>query len=190
MGAFLMPKRRHHREPVRPLATDKAHRADLCQSHEAAGKDDKRHRNIVRSFRDPRQIEAALKRYAQSPDFRKFAEAVARKMITGLFRDMGRTWRQAAAAHGMGRELYQALMRELKQGTKEQQLDTLITDTTYCIVTLPEDIGKEVAKENLRRSGTMSGVLLYFNRSPLKGRHCLGKDHAAEAATQVIRSSE
>jgi len=145
---------------------------------------------IVRSFRDPRQIEAALKRYAQSPDFRKFAEAVARKMITGLFRDMSRTWRQAAAAHGMGRELYQALMRELKQGTKEQQLDTLITDTTYRIVTLPEDIGKEVAKENLRRSGTMSGVLLYFKRCPLKGRHCLGKDHAAEAATQVIRSSE
>ena len=177
MGAFLMPKRRHHREPVRPLATDKAHRADLCQSHEATGKDDKRHRNIVRSFRDPRQIEAALKRYAQSPDFRKFAEAVARKMITGLFRDMGR-------------ELYQALMRELKQGTKEQQLDTLITDTTYRIVTLQEDIGKEVAKENLRRSGTMSKVLLYFGRCQLKGRHCLGKDHAAEAATQVIRSSE
>lgn len=111
---------------------------------------------IVRAFRDPRQIEAALKRYAQSPDFRKFAEAVARKMITGLFRDMGRTWRQAAAAHGMGRELYQALMRELKQGAKGQQLDTLITDTTYRIVTLPEDIGKDVAA--------------YVEREALKGR--------------------
>ena len=145
---------------------------------------------IVKGLRDPRQIIAALTRYAQSKEFRQFAEAVAMKMVTGLFKDMGRTWRQAAAAHGMGRELYQALMRELKQGTKEQQLDTLITDTTYRIVTLQEDIGKEVAKENLRRSGTMSGVLLYLKRSPLKGRHCLGKDHAAEAATQVIRSSE
>ena len=36
-----------HREPVRPLAIDKAHRADLYQSHEAAGKDDKRHRKVV-----------------------------------------------------------------------------------------------------------------------------------------------
>ena len=111
---------------------------------------------IVRAFRDPRQIETALKRYAQSPDFRKFAEAVARKMITGLFRDVGRSWRQAAAVNGRGRELYQALMRELRTTGRGEVLDELITDTTYRIKTLPEDLGKEVAR--------------YVEREALKGR--------------------
>ncbi|MBO6294045.1 MAG: head morphogenesis protein [Selenomonas sp.] len=111
---------------------------------------------IVKGLRDPRQIIAALKRYAQSKEFRQFAEAVAMKMVTGLFRDMGRTWRQAAAAHGMGRELYQALMQELRTGRKGERLDELITDTTYCIKTIPEDIGKEVAA--------------YVEREALKGR--------------------
>ncbi len=111
---------------------------------------------IVKGLRDPRQIIAALKRYAQSKEFRQFAEAVAMKMVTGLFRDMGRTWRQAAAAHGMGRELYQALMQELRTGRKGERLDELITDTTYRIKTIPEDIGKEVAA--------------YVEREALKGR--------------------
>lgn len=111
---------------------------------------------IVKVLRDPRQIIAALKRYAQSKEFRQFAEAVAMKMVTGLFRDMGRTWRQAAAAHGMGREIYQALMQELRTGRKGERLDELITDTTYRIKTIPEDIGKEVAA--------------YVEREALKGR--------------------
>ena len=111
---------------------------------------------IVKGLRDPRQIIAALKRYAQSKEFRQFAEAVAMKMVTGLFKDMGRTWRQAAAAHGMGRELYQALMQELRTGRKGERLDELITDTTYRIKTIPEDIGKEVAA--------------YVEREALKGR--------------------
>ena len=111
---------------------------------------------IVKGLRDSRQIIAALKRYAQSKEFRQFAEAVAMKMVTGLFKDMGRTWRQAAAAHGMGRELYQALMQELRTGRKGERLDELITDTTYRIKTIPEDIGKEVAA--------------YVERETLKGR--------------------
>ncbi len=111
---------------------------------------------IVKGLRDPRQIIAALKRYAQSKEFRQFAEAVAMKMVTGLFKDMGRTWRQAAAVHGMGRELYQALMQELRTGRKGERLDELITDTTYRIKTIPEDIGKEVAA--------------YVEREALKGR--------------------
>lgn len=111
---------------------------------------------LVKGITSPQRIIDELRRFAQSKEFREYAATVARKMTTGLFRDMGRTWRQAAAAHGMGRELYQALMRELRQGTKGEQLDTLITDTTYRIVTLPEDIGKDVAA--------------YVEREALKGR--------------------
>ena len=111
---------------------------------------------LVRGVYRPDKIIQILRDYAKSDDFRKFCEAVAMRMVTGLFRDVGNSWRQAAAANGKGRELYLSLMRELRMGRKGERLDQLITDTTYRIVTLPEDIGKDVAA--------------YVEREALKGR--------------------
>ena len=111
---------------------------------------------LVKGITDPSIIIESLRDLAKSPYFHKMAEAAAMKMVTGLFRDMGRTWRQAAAANGQGRKLYKALMKELKTTGRGAQLDQLITDTTYRIVTLPEDIGKDVAA--------------YVEREALKGR--------------------
>lgn len=111
---------------------------------------------LVRGVYRPDKIIQILRDYAKSDDFRNLAEAVAMKMVTGLFRDVGNSWRQAAARNGKGRELYLTLMRELREGKKGERLDQLITDTTYRIVTLPEDIGKDVAA--------------YVEREALKGR--------------------
>jgi hypothetical protein len=111
---------------------------------------------LVRGIYRPARIIDVLREYANSDDFRKYAEAIAMKMVTGLFRDVGNSWRQAAARNGKGRELYLTLMRELKAGRKGERIDQLITDTTYRIVTLPTDIGKDVAA--------------YVEREALKGR--------------------
>lgn len=110
---------------------------------------------IIRRHVTPASIISALNRYMNTQAFQKFAEACAMKMVTGLFRDVGRSWREAAAANGRGRELYKALMEELKHG-RGARMNAMITDTTYRIVTLPEDIGKEVAA--------------YVEREALKGR--------------------
>jgi hypothetical protein len=107
-------------------------------------------------MRNPQRIIDTLRDFANSDDFRKFAEAAALKMVTGLFRDVGNSWRQAAARNGKGRELYIALMRELRAGKKGERLNQLITENTYRIKTLPEDIGKDVAA--------------YVERESLKGR--------------------
>lgn len=105
--------------------------------------------------KSPENILQALQEYAAQEAFQKFAEAVATKMVTGLFRDVGHSWREAAARSGKGRELYQALMKELRS-RKGAHLEWLIRDNVYRIVTLPEDIGKDVAS--------------YINRETLKGR--------------------
>lgn len=105
--------------------------------------------------KSPENLLQALQEYAAQEAFQKFAEAVATKMVTGLFRDVGHSWREAAARSGKGRELYQALMKELR-GRKGAHLEWLIRDNVYRIVTLPEDIGKDVAS--------------YINRETLKGR--------------------
>ena len=82
-------------------------------------------------------------------------EAAAMKMVTGLFSGQGHTWREAVAANGKGREMYTALRKELQE-TAGTRLRTLVDDTTYRIVTLPSDIGHQVAD--------------YVSRESLKGR--------------------
>ena len=111
---------------------------------------------IAKRYTDASDIIAAISRYAETKAFLEFAKACAMKMVTGLFHDVGISWRQAAAANGKGRELYQALMRELRSTNKGAYLDKLITDNTYRITTLPTDIGKDVAS--------------YVERETLKGR--------------------
>ena len=111
---------------------------------------------IVKRYTDANDIVRAMRRYAETKAFLEFAKTCAMKMVTGLFHDVGRSWRQAAAANGKGRELYQALMRELRTTGRGAYLDQLITDNTYRIKTLPEDIGKEVVS--------------YVERETLKGR--------------------
>ncbi len=96
-----------------------------------------------------------LQQVSESEEYKKLCKDAAMKMVTGLFSDQGHTWREAAAANGKGREIYAALRKEL-QGEAGTRLRTLIDDTTYRIVTLPSDIGHEVAD--------------YVARESLKGR--------------------
>lgn len=122
---------------------------------------------LVKGIRDPERIIDTLRQYTRTKDFCKFAEAAAMKMVTGLFHDVGSSWRQAAAANGKGQELYQALMRELREGGKGESLDRLIREATYRIKTLPEDLGKDVAA--------------YVERETLKGRR------ASDIAKEISR---
>ena len=91
----------------------------------------------------------------RTKEYQKLCQSAAMKMVTGLFSDQGHTWRQAAAANGKGRIIYEALRKEL-QGPAGQRMRELIDDATYRIVTLPSDIGHDVAD--------------YVARESLKGR--------------------
>ena len=54
---------------------------------------------------DPQLIVATLEHIARTPDFIRLSEAIAMKMVTGLFDDTARTWREAARNNGRGREI-------------------------------------------------------------------------------------
>lgn len=111
-------------------------------------------RKIIREVgttEDANEIQQILESISQSKEYEKLCRSVAMKMVTGLFSDQGHTWRQAAAANSKGRVIYQALRKEL-QGPAGKRLRELIDDTTYRIVTLPWDIGHEVADYTARES--------------------------------------
>ena len=63
---------------------------------------------------DPQLIGATLEHLAKTQDFIRLSEAIAMKMVTGLFDDTARTWREAARNNGRGREIYQAIQKELQ----------------------------------------------------------------------------
>ena len=49
---------------------------------------------------DPHRIISTLERITHTSDFIRLSEAIALKMVTGLFDDTGRTWREAERNSG------------------------------------------------------------------------------------------
>lgn len=88
-----------------------------------------------------------------SPQFTRFAESAAMKMVTGLFDDQGRTWRQAAKANMRSRTLYEALQREMK-GPLGLLIRDQVQRNAAIIKTLPlsisEDVTAYIQRESMR----------------------------------------
>ena len=93
----------------------------------------------------------ALRDFTHSPTFIEYAESTATKMVTHLFSDAGRTWRQAARANGLGRLIHQALMKEM-QGPVGNAVRHQINRNAEIIKSLPNDIAKQVNEHVLRES--------------------------------------
>ena len=107
---------------------------------------------------DPDLINKILKDLISSREYRQFAESVAMKMVTHLFADQGKTWRQAAVLNGKGGIFYTLLQRELK-GFTGRILQEQIQRNAEIIKTLPLDIASDVTQ--------------YVSRESLKGRRAL-----------------
>jgi hypothetical protein len=139
-------------------------------------------------------IEKELLRIADSKAFQRFAETLAKKMVTGLFQDQGRTWRQAARFNGRGREVYLALKKEL-QGATGTRVRKLVNEVTYRIVTLPSDIGhdvvKHVAKEATKgkRASTIAEEIQKMFPSKTKASaKLIARTQVSMASTNLIRA--
>ncbi len=116
---------------------------------------------------DVETLQSVLLKISQSSKFQRFSELAARKMVTSLFSSQAHTWRQAAAKGMMSRTLYQTLQKELR-GARGARLRELIDDVTYRIVTLPGNLGHDVAN--------------YAAREALKGRR------SSDIAKEIIKT--
>lgn len=113
-------------------------------------------KQIILRIGDSTDIEAIKKTLhyvMKSNEFKKYAEASATKMATHLFADVGKTWRQAAKENGKGREIYEALQKELK-GKTGKILAAQIKRNADLIKSLPDDIAEDltgyIAKETFK----------------------------------------
>lgn len=110
-------------------------------------------------------VQRTLLQLTRTAAFSRFAESAAMKMVTGLFSDQGRTWRQAAKANMRSRPLYEALQQEL-QGPTGLLLREQIERNAAIIKTLPLDISKDVTA--------------YVQRESMKGRR------ASDIAKEIL----
>lgn len=95
---------------------------------------------IIKGSNDPDYILSALKDYVATRAFQKAAEDIAMKMVTHLFADGQKTWREAARVNSQGREIYDALKQELTHTPIGTLYYDLIQYNALLISSLPDDL--------------------------------------------------
>jgi SPP1 gp7 family putative phage head morphogenesis protein len=106
--------------------------------------------NGLTSIRD---ILKAIKKFIDSPEFNEHADRAAMKMVTSVFSDAGKTWREAARTNSKGKPIYEALKNEMNTpiglSVREQ-----VERNSKLIKSMPKSIRAEitnhVAEETLK----------------------------------------
>ena len=107
---------------------------------------------------DPYEIARRIKRITRTKEFTAYCRAAAGKMVTSLFTDAGRTWRQASRVNTRGAMIYQSIQQQLK-GSVGMRMDQLIDRNVEIIKTLPHSIADKVVnhvrEESLKPAGAL-----------------------------------
>lgn len=101
------------------------------------------------------QITKTLRNLTNSEEFKDYAKSSAMKMVTALFTDAGRTWREAAKVNTKGNEIYKELKEETK-GPIGGYVTEQIQRNAELIKSLPLDISREITE--------------YIGQETIKGR--------------------
>ncbi len=130
--------------------------------------------NAVGETKDPQKIVSALKALSQQKAFKKHCESSAMTMVTQLYKKNNIGWRQAALTNGKGKNIYNAIMREIKSGMVGNILNEQIAINAAYIKTFPIDIATELTDrieyetfKGLRASEIAEGIQQEF---PLKAK--------------------
>ena len=111
----------------------------------------KRMNKIIIGLRAADEIAIALKKFSESAEFKKYAESCSKKMITSLFSDAGKTWREAAKANSRGRSIFEALRNELR-GPIGVAVNEQIQNNANLIKSMPLDVAKEMTDYAAKQS--------------------------------------
>ena len=92
---------------------------------------------------DLRTILKTIKKFTDSKEFNEYAERSAMKMVTSLFSDAGKTWRQAARTNSKGKGIYEALKNELN-GPIGKSINEQVERNAKLIKSMPKSIREEI----------------------------------------------
>jgi SPP1 gp7 family putative phage head morphogenesis protein len=101
---------------------------------------------------DIASILKTLKKFMKSEEFNRHAYASAKKMVTSLFADAGKTWRTAANVNSKGRQIYEALRREIDTTPIGISIREQTERNAKLIKSMPERIRVEITDIVARES--------------------------------------
>lgn len=143
---------------------------------------------------DPQLVVATLEHIAKTPDFIRLSEAIALKMVTGLFDDTARTWREAAQNNGRGKEIYAALQKELL-GAHGARIRALVKENAALIKTLPKHIADNVtayvARETMkgrRASDIADEIRSMFPKDTKARAQLIARTQVSMTQTNLVRA--
>ena len=143
---------------------------------------------------DPQLVVATLEHIAKTPDFIRLSEAIALKMVTGLFDDTARTWREAAQNNGRGKEIYAALQKELL-GARGARIRALVKENAALIKTLPKHIADNVtayvARETMkgrRASDIADEIRSMFPKDTKARAQLIARTQVSMTQTNLVRA--
>ena len=143
---------------------------------------------------DPIEIIKVIKTFTQSKDFDFYARATATKIVTHLFTDAGRTWRQAARKNSQGRMVYAALQKEL-QGPLGGAIRHQIERNAAIIKSLPFDVAKQVNEHILTQSmqGTRASdiaeqIKSYFPEATKAKANLIARTETSKTSTALTQA--
>lgn len=154
----------------------------------------KRMNKIIRGLRTADEITRALKKFTESTEFKKYAENCSKKMITSLFSDAGKTWREAAKANSRGSTIYEALKNELS-GPIGGVINEQIQKNAELIKSMPLDVAKEMtdyaAKQSYsgrRASDIAQDLQKKFEFISEKKANLIARTEVSKASTELAKA--
>ncbi|MDU5080241.1 phage minor head protein [uncultured Tissierella sp.] len=89
---------------------------------------------------DPYKMVRLLKQISNQKPYQEYCESLAMKMVTNVFNDSAKVWRQAARNSSLSRDIYHAIMEEIKNPKIRLAVVEQISNNARLISTLPSDI--------------------------------------------------
>ncbi|WP_321833861.1 phage head morphogenesis protein [Clostridium butyricum] len=140
------------------------------------------------------EIIKVLRKFADTPEFKKYAEKTAMKMITSIFTDAGKTWREAVKRNSRGRVIYKALKNELNGplgiAVKEQ-----VWKNAELIKSIPLEVAKDVteyaakkAYDGMRASDIAQDLLKDIPTISEKKANLIARTEVSKASTELTRA--
>lgn len=101
--------------------------------------------SLINEGDGPFTIERKLRRLADSGALNSWSYRVAKAMVTNTLEENARTWRQAAATAGQGRQMFE-IQRQLFASPVGVQVNELIARNAQYIKTVPQDVAKDLVR--------------------------------------------
>ena len=106
---------------------------------------------IVKNSTGVGELKDKLRALTNNPTFKQFCEEEVSQIVTMLATGQKKSWRAAASASSKGRNIFKALMDELKEIPIQSEVNRIIKQNSKLISTVPADVAEKLSKLAMKR---------------------------------------